>query len=74
MLYRCPKCSGPLADGLPRCDSCGLSVLGASLESRRDIPLPERCQYVTLGDVVPGGNIEMLVVTDRLTLYSTEAN
>lgn len=55
-------------------DSCGLSVLGASLENRQDIPLPVRCQYVTLGDVVPGGNIEMLVVTDRLTLYSTEAN
>ncbi len=55
-------------------DSCGLSVLGASLQSRQDIPLPVRCQYVTLGDLVPGGNIEMLVVTDRLTLYSTEAD
>jgi hypothetical protein len=57
-----------------RYDSCGLSVLGASLENRQDIPLPVRCQYVTLGDVMPGGNIEMLVVTDRLTLYSTEAD
>ncbi len=55
-------------------DSCGLSVLGASLENRQDIPLPVRCQYVTLGDVMPGGNIELLIVTDRLTLYSTEAD
>jgi len=55
-------------------DSCGPSVLGASLENRQDIPLPARCQSVTLGDVMPGGNIEMLVVTDRLTLYSTEAD
>ena len=55
-------------------DSCGLLVLGASLEDRQDIPLPERCQYVTLGDVIPGGNIEMLVVTDRLSLYSTETD
>jgi hypothetical protein len=29
---------------------------------------------VTLGDGLPGGNIEMLVVTDRLTLYSTETD
>ena len=55
-------------------DSCGLSVLGASLQSRQEIPLPVRCQDVTLGDVIPGGNIEMLVVTDRLRLYSTEAD
>jgi hypothetical protein len=57
-----------------RFDSCGLSVLGSSLENRQDIRLPVRCQYVTLGDVMPGGNIDMLVVTDRLTLYSTEAD
>lgn len=55
-------------------DSCGLLVLDASLQSRQEIPLPVRCQDVTLGDVMPGGNIEMLVVTDRLSLYSTEAN
>jgi hypothetical protein len=55
-------------------DSCGLSVLGASLESRQEIPLTVRCQDVTLGDVIPGGNIELLVVTDRLSLYSTEAD
>jgi hypothetical protein len=55
-------------------DSCGLSVLGASLQSRQEIPLAVRCQDVTLGDVIPGGNIEMLVVTDRLTIYSTEAD
>jgi len=32
-----------------------------------------RCQDVTLGDVMPGGNIELLVITDRLRLHSTEA-
>ncbi len=55
-------------------DSCGLVVLGPSLESRQEIPLLERCQDVTLGDVIPGGNIELLVTTDRLTLYSTETD
>jgi hypothetical protein len=55
-----------------RCDSCGLAVLGDSLERRQTIPLAVRCQDVTLGDVMPGGNIELLVITDRLKLYSTE--
>ena len=53
-------------------DSCGLLVLGSDLQRRQEIPLPMRCQDVTLGDVIPGGNIELLVVTDRLSLYSTE--
>jgi hypothetical protein len=52
-------------------DSCGLLVLGSELQRRQEIPLPTRCQDVTLGDVIPGGNIEMLVITDRLLLYST---
>jgi len=55
-------------------DSCCLSVLGASLESRQETALPVRCQDVTLGDLIPGGNIELLVITDRLTLYSTEVD
>jgi hypothetical protein len=55
-------------------DSCALLVLGSDLSSRQEIPLAVRCQNVTLGDVLPGGNIEMLVVTDRLTLYSTETD
>jgi hypothetical protein len=54
-------------------DSCGLLVLGSDLQRRQEIPLPMRCQDVTLGDVIPGGNIELLVVTDWLRLYSTEA-
>jgi hypothetical protein len=54
-------------------DSCGLLVLGSDLKRRQEIPLTIRCQDVTLGDVIPGGNIELLVVTDRLRLYSTEA-
>ncbi len=54
-------------------DSCGLIVLGSDLQRRQEIPLAIRCQDVTLGDVIPGGNIELLVVTDRLSLYSTEA-
>jgi hypothetical protein len=29
---------------------------------------------VTLGDVIPGGNIELLVITDRLSLYSTQVD
>jgi len=36
-------------------------------------PAAVRCQDVTLGDVMPGGNIELLVITDRLRLHSTEA-
>ncbi len=55
-------------------DSCGLLVLGSDLQTRQEIPLPLRCQDVTLGDVIPGGNIELLVVTDRLLLYSTQAD
>ena len=54
-------------------DSCGLLILGADLRRRQEIPLPVRCQDVTLGDLMPGGNIELLVITDRLRLYSTEA-
>ena len=55
-------------------DSCGLLVLGSDLQRRQEIPLSVRCQDVTLGDVIPGGNIELLVVTDRLRLYSTRAD
>jgi hypothetical protein len=55
-------------------DSCGLLVLGSDLQKRQEIPLPMRCQGVTLGDVIPGGNIELLVVTDRLRLYSMRAD
>ena len=54
-------------------DSCSLLILGADLQRRQEIPLSTRCQDVTLGDVIPGGNIELLVITDRLRLYSTEA-
>jgi hypothetical protein len=54
-------------------DSCGLLVLDSDLKTRQEIPLAVRCQDVTLGDVIPGGNIELLVVTDRLRLYATEA-
>jgi|GEM_PF-1307192 len=55
-------------------DSCGLLVLGSDLQKRQEIPQPVRCQDVTLGDVIPGGNIELLVVTDRLRLYSLRAD
>ena len=55
------------------CDSCGLVVLGSKLEKKQEIALAVRCQDVALGDIIPGGNIELLVVTDRLCLYSTEA-
>ena len=54
-------------------DSCGVVILGSDLKQRQEVPLTTRCQDVTLGDVIPGGNIEMLVITDRLRLYSTEA-
>lgn len=54
-------------------DSCGLVVLGSNLEKKQEIRLAVRCQDVTLGDIITGGNIELLVVTDRLSLYSTEA-
>ena len=55
-------------------DSCGLLVLGSDLQRRQEIPLSVRCQDVTLGDVIPGGNIELLVITDRLRLYSMQAD
>jgi hypothetical protein len=55
-------------------DSCGLLVLGSDLQKRQEIPLAVRCQDVTLGDVIPGGNIELLVITDRLRLYSMQAD
>lgn len=53
-------------------DSCALQVLGPGLETRQEIPLAVQCQDVTLGDLIPGGNIELLVITDRLRLYSTD--
>jgi hypothetical protein len=52
-------------------DSCGLLILGNDLKLRQVIALSNRCQDVTLGDVVPGGNIELLVVTNRLRLFSS---
>lgn len=55
-------------------DSCALLVLDSDLRTRQEIGLPVRCQDVTLGDVIPGGNIELLVVTDRLRLYSMQAD
>jgi hypothetical protein len=55
-------------------DSSGLLVLGSDLQKRQEIPLPVRCMDVTLGDVIPGGNIELLVITDRLRLYSMQAD
>jgi hypothetical protein len=53
-------------------DSCSLLILAGDLKRRQEIKLPVRCQDVTFGDVIPGGNIELLVVTDRLRLYTTE--
>jgi hypothetical protein len=53
-------------------DSCGIVILDGTLRTRQDIPLAQRCQWLTLGDVIPGGNVEMLVLTDRLTLYSMD--
>jgi hypothetical protein len=55
-----------------KADSCGITILDGALRPRQDIPLAQRCQWLTLGDVTPGGNIEMLVLTDRLTLYSMD--
>jgi len=55
-------------------DTCSLLVLGSDLRRRQEIPLAMRCQDVTLGDVIPGGSIELLVVTDRLRLYSSSAD
>ncbi len=55
-------------------DSCGLLVLGSDLQTRQEIPLSVRCQGVALGDVIPGGNIELVVITDRLGLYSMQAD
>jgi hypothetical protein len=53
-------------------DSCVLTILDGSLKSRQELPLPLYCQGLTLGDIIPGGNIEMLVLTDRLTLYTMD--
>jgi hypothetical protein len=53
-----------------KCDSSRLLVLGSGLEPWQELALPEQCQGLAVGDVVPGGCLEMLVVTDRLTLYS----
>ncbi len=75
VLSRCLKrmiCRDPLFYPLTF-DSCGLFVLGSDLKRRQEIALPDRCQDVTLGDVIPGGNIELLVVTDRLWLYTTSS-
>lgn len=55
-----------------KADSCGIIILDGALKPRQELPMAQRCQWVTLGDVIPGGNIEMLVVTDRLILYSMD--
>jgi hypothetical protein len=54
-------------------DSCALQILGPGLQTQQEIPLAVPCQDVTLGDMIPGGNIELLVITDRLRLYTTES-
>jgi hypothetical protein len=73
VLSRCRKrmiCRDPLF--YPSTfDSCGLVILGNDLEPKQAIPLTVRCQDATLCELVPGGNIELLVLDDRLRLYST---
>jgi hypothetical protein len=55
-----------------RFDSCRLLILDPELRTRQEIPLPERCVSLCLADLIPGGNIDILMLSDRLTLYSTD--
>jgi hypothetical protein len=55
-----------------KCDSCRLLVLDPELATRQEVEMNEKCQQVTVGDVIPGRGLELLVVTDRLTLYATD--
>jgi hypothetical protein len=55
-----------------RFDSCELLVLSPELAVRQRITLPGRAQAVIAADVVAGGNIELVVRSDRLTLYSAD--
>lgn len=55
-----------------RFDSCRVTILGADLAERCRIKLAERAQAVIVSDILPGGNIEIIVRSDRLTLLSTD--
>lgn len=69
---RCrPVCCDPVYYPT-RTDSSCVTVFDAALEPRATLALPERCRSLLVGDLVRGGNLEILVRTDRLTLFSTD--
>ncbi|MFO7650797.1 MAG: FG-GAP-like repeat-containing protein [bacterium] len=68
---RTPVCRDPVFYP-SRVDSSRITVLDRQLEPVADLPLPGRCRSLALADLLPGGNIEILVRTDRLTLYSAD--
>lgn len=55
-----------------RFDSCRVTVLGADLAERCRIDLAERAEAVIVSDILPGGNMEIIIRSDRLTLLSTD--
>lgn len=53
-------------------DSCRVAVFGADLAERCRVSLAERAQAIIAADILPGGNIEIVVRSDRLTLLTTD--
>lgn len=52
--------------------SSRLAILSAELKPLQYLPLPCRPTAVAAGDIIPGGDIELVVLTDRLSLYSSD--
>jgi hypothetical protein len=55
-----------------RTDSPCVVVFDHQLQPVTVLPLAGRCRSLAVGDLVPGGNLDLLVRTDRLTLYSAD--
>lgn len=55
-----------------RFDQPELLILNPDLAVRQRIELPARAQDVIAGDIIAGGSIELLVRSDRLTLYTSD--
>jgi hypothetical protein len=48
-----------------------LALFSPGLEPLQYLRLPARSMAVAAGDLIPGGDIELVVLSDRLSLYST---
>lgn len=69
--FQRPLCPDPVFYPT-RSESCRVEILTGQLRPLLTLPLPAPCRSLVLGDIVPGGNLEILTRSDRLTLFSAD--